>query len=505
MLLEVLISAALVGVIVVASLTGFQAATRATAEERHHGQAAQLAAESQEKLRSDPASVLDQLYAEPRIYTRTLGGTTYTIEQRVEPLNSNGAGTGCSATEAKSQAGSNVSVESFVKWPTADSARATPGVRERGIITPPVGSAVEVDILNGQEPEGGVGNVNTLVSYPATSPTGTLEATTGTGGCTVFSGLPVTSAKVEVPAKLNYVVPSGALKYGPKEVAVAPNITTHVPVLFNEGGQIKAEFTYKGKTTFEGEAVTGETFSAFNTRMDSEPNFEVGAAGTTPFEYEAGGEQHYAAKTGATHNATTAITPAGTLYPKGDLFPFATSWLVNDGDCKANNVIAEDQASPAPVVHPGAVTSAAVPTSYFKLNVWKGTKLLPLELDKQALPVMVTDTACSSEPLPDNAYAANLKHPQETKAGHLEHPFQPFGKAQLCIKVPILGTPLLARRYTVNYSLKNANGLTVNLYETEVLKNKELRREEGVENEAKEKSVIELVVEELEALLATCK
>src|SRR5207253_5346663 len=219
MLIEVLISAVLVGVIVVASLTGFQAATRATAEERHHSQAAQLAAESQEKLRSDPASVLDALFGEPRVYTRALGGTTYTIEQRVEALNSNGAGTGCSATESKSQAGSNVSVESFVTWPTADSARKTPGVRERGIITPPVGSAVEVDVFNGQEPEAGVGNVDTFVSYPATSPTGTLEATTGSGGCTVFSGLPVVSAKVEVPAKLDYVVPSGALKYGPKEVA----------------------------------------------------------------------------------------------------------------------------------------------------------------------------------------------------------------------------------------------------------------------------------------------
>jgi hypothetical protein len=278
-----------------------------------------------------------------------------------------------------------------------------------------------------------------------------------------------------------------------------------VPVLFNEGGQIKAEFTYQGKPTFEGETVTGETFSAFNTRMDAEPNFEVGAAGATPFEYEAGGEQHYAAQTGAAHNATTAITAAGTLYPKGDLFPFPTSWLVNAGDCKANNVTAEDQASPGPVVHPGLVTATKVPLSRFKLNVWKGTKLLPLELDKQALPVLITDTACNSEPLPDNALAANLKHTQETAAGHLQHPFQPFGKAQLCIKVPILGTPLLARRYTVNYSLKNANGLTVNLYETEVLKSKELRREEEVENEAKEKSLIELVIEELEALAATCK
>ena len=508
MLMEVLISAFLVALVVVASLTGFQAATRATAEERHHSQAAQLAAESQETLRSDPASVLDALFGEPRVYTKGLGGTTYTVVQRVEPLNSGGSSTGCSATESKSSSGSNVAVESYVTWPTADSARKTPGVRERGIITPPVGSALEVDILNGQEPEGGVSGVNAIASYPATSPTGTLEATTASGGCTVFSGLPVTSAKVEVPPKLDYVVPSGALKFGPKEVAVAPNITTHVPVLFNEGGQIKAEFTFKGNTTFEGQPVTGETFAAFNTRMDSEPNFVVGAAGATPFEYEAGGEQRYKPLTGAANNAATAVTPAAPLYAKGDLFPFPTGWLVTAGDCKANNVSAEDQASPSPVVHPGQMTSAVrVPLSYLKVNTWKGTKAVPLEPDKQALPVMITDTSCGSEPLPNNAFASNFKHPQEAKNGHLEHPFQPFGKGQICVRVPVTGAPLLARRYIVNYNISSANGLILNLYETEALepKTKKLERKEEVENEAKEKSIVELVIEELESLAATCK
>jgi Tfp pilus assembly protein PilV len=506
MLMEVLISAFLVSLVVVASLTGFQAATRATAEERHHSQAAQLAAESQETLRSDPASVLDALFGEPRVYTRALGGTTYTIEQRVEALSASGLSTGCSATEGKSSSGSNVAVESFVTWPTADAARKTPGVRERGIITPPIGSALEVDVLNGQEPEGNVSGVNALVSYPATSPTGTLEATTGSGGCTVFSALPVTSARVEVPPKLDYVLPSGALKFGPREVAVAPNITTHVPVLFNEGGQIKVEFRYKGKTTFGGETVTGETFAAFNTRMDSEPNFVVGAAGSTPFEYEAAGEQRYKALTGSAHNAATAITPAAPLYAKGDLFPFPTGWLVTAGDCKANNVSAEDQA-PSPVVRPGQTTSPiTLPLSYLKVNTWKGAKsTVPPELDTRALAVMITDTACATEPLPDNSVAANLKHPQETKSGHLQHPFQPFGKGQLCLTVPV--SALLARRYTVNYNISTANGLPLNLYEAEPLeaKTKKLVRTEEVENEAKEKSTVELMIEELESALATCK
>jgi len=506
MLIEVLISAFLVALIVVASLTGFQAANRATVEERHHSQAAQLAAEAQEKLRSDPASVLDNLYGEPRIYTEALGGTTYTIEQRVEPLNSNGSVTGCSATEASSQSGSNVSIETHVTWPTSDSSRKTPGVRQRGVITPPVGSDLEVDVLNGQEPEAGVGNVDTLISYPLPSPTSTLEATTGSGGCTVFTGLGTTTTRVDVPEKLGYVTPSGALKYS-REVQVAPNITTHAQVVFNEGGQIKGEFTYKGATTYKGVTVTGETFAAFNNRINSEPNFIVGSASATNFEYESAGERKYKALTGSAHSGTSALTPAASSYPKGDLFPFPSAWAVAAGDCKANNVTAEDQPSPAPVVHPGQTTSVRIPTSYLKVNLWKGTKSKQETLDTtSSLPVMITDTACSSEPTPDDAFAANIKHPQETKQAHLELPFQPFGKGQLCIKVPVASKSNLSKHWVFNYALANANGATLNVYEGEVAAKKIERKEEVInETEPKEKPVIEEVIEELESSSATCK
>jgi hypothetical protein len=503
MLIETLMSAFLVALIVVASMTGFEAAGRASAEERRHGQAAVLAAESQEKLRSDPASVLDGLYGEPRFYKETLNGTTYTIEQKVEPLSSGGSATGCSATESSSSAGVNVSIESYVTWPRPTGGKA-PGVRERGIITPPIGSAIEVDVLNGQEPEGPVPNVSSFVTYSS----GTLEATSGVGGCTVFTGLPATSVKVEVPEKPNYVVPSGALKYGPTETSVAPNITTHVPILFNEGGRIKGEYTYKGSTIGKGETVTGETFSAFNSRMNLEPNFVVGAAGATPFEYEVAGERKYKALTGTAHNATTAITPAASSYASGDLFPFPTAWSVSAGDCKANNVTAEDQASA--VVHAGQTTTVNVPMSYLKVNVWTGTKLVKGVLDTAARSVQITDTACSTEAKPANAFAANLKHTQETTGGHLEHPFQPFGQAQLCVKLPILGTFLFPRRYIVNYSLAKANGATLNIYETEVLTEvlegtlKKLTRKETIKNEFEEPVIVEEIIEEVKGSTATC-
>src|SRR5271170_8137621 len=61
MLLEVLITAFLVGLIVVGTFTGFSVANSTSGDQRRHDEAAVLAAESQEQLRSDPANSLDAI------------------------------------------------------------------------------------------------------------------------------------------------------------------------------------------------------------------------------------------------------------------------------------------------------------------------------------------------------------------------------------------------------------------------------------------------------------
>src|ERR1700724_2610614 len=81
LLIEVIVSAVLVGIIVIATFTGFAVVNRVSADERFHNQAAALAAESQEQLRSDPASALQTLES-GHSYKQTIGGTTYTIAQQ---------------------------------------------------------------------------------------------------------------------------------------------------------------------------------------------------------------------------------------------------------------------------------------------------------------------------------------------------------------------------------------------------------------------------------------
>ena len=80
-LIEVIISALLTGLIVVAVFTGFNESNKVSQDERAHNQASVLAAQSQEQLRSDPASALDTLASSPHEYTQTVGGTTYKITQ----------------------------------------------------------------------------------------------------------------------------------------------------------------------------------------------------------------------------------------------------------------------------------------------------------------------------------------------------------------------------------------------------------------------------------------
>ena len=66
----------LVALIVVATFNGLDVATRLSADQRRHDQAALLAAQSQEQLRSEPASALDALVARRTSYTKVVGTTS---------------------------------------------------------------------------------------------------------------------------------------------------------------------------------------------------------------------------------------------------------------------------------------------------------------------------------------------------------------------------------------------------------------------------------------------
>jgi len=475
LLVEVLISAMLVALIVVATFNGLDVATRLSADQRRHDEAAILVAQSQEQLRSEPASALDGLVGNPHTYTKTVGGTIFKVTQEAKTIASGGKSTGCNVTETTAQTGSNFQITSSVTWRQQEQAKHNP-VKASDIVTPPTGSAVEVDVTNGLSQ--GVAGVTAKATFiPVESGSyNTVEGTTGSAGCVVLSGIQATKATIEIVEKTGFVTPTGALKVPPKELTIAPNITTHYQVQYAEAGRIEAHFTYKGETTSEGKEVVSDTFVAANNGgFGIKPEYETGS---TAFKYEPTGEEQFLPLTAkALASATPSQAPylygpsswtaAGSKYPFGDLFDFKSKWLTYAGDCSANDTGSEAEAEAGPVKS-GETASVNVPVSYTKLSIWKGTQGNHEEPTSNRYgPVKITNTECESPPnasTPPNATGIAYTHEQKETLpeGRLEVPFQPFGNNfKLCVVDTEEGG---GQTYTVPFSNTTAAGSTPNIY-----------------------------------------
>jgi Tfp pilus assembly protein PilV len=489
-LIEVLISALLVGLIVVGTLNGFSDVDRVSADQRNHNEATVLANESQEQLRSDPASTFDSSENNfEHTYTKAVNGTTFTIVQKASFLNEGGTNTACNATETKRQESNALRITSSVTWPLLSAAKRLPVV-ESSTVTPPTGSALEVDVGNYPTPTAGVLGVTTSIDYKPfeTTSTDTEEGTTSTTGCFVFGALPTTSAVVEIGEKPGLVTVSGATKFPTKEVTIAPNYTTHYPVTLNEGGAIKAEFSYKENPEFEHpnnteplskikEEVTANTFVVYNQAMELTPFFEVGGT-----EVESVGGKSTVNTQPASGSSTYAHaieTPReAAKFTNGNLFPFPKpkAWTVYAGACPANNPneLNSSITDPTGFVESGkTITVGKIPMARMLLNVYTNKTTSANELaETTSYPVSITDTACK-EITPDNE--SELNEPESTQktttssttqkyGGHLEHSFLPLGSGELCLAYNT-GSGGSAKHYTyiTSYELKAGEEYTRNI------------------------------------------
>jgi hypothetical protein len=448
--MEVIVSALLVGLISIATFTGFDVVNRTTADQRHHNEASVLAATSQEELRSDAASTLNELqHGEAHTYTQTVNGEQYTIVQSGEWISDANQSASCSAItgtkETTSRTGNYLRISSTVTWPQLLAAKR-PAVVQSSIITPPDGSGLEVDVTNDRVPLLPVAGVTAIVKD--TNGTGAIEATTGEAGCVIFGAVPATKVAVEA-FKLGDVTPAGAINKSSPEVLVAPNVTTHYPVSLNQGAEITAEFTHEGKP------ATGDTFVVSNTSMNLLPDFEVGSTNFGAF----GTKGEYEALT-SKYESKAASPVSSKYYPTGDLFPFVTSWGVYAGDCLANSPEIFKITPTSVALEPGQDATVAVPTSQVTLNVYKGTSGTELEKATK-FPVKITNAACTGSVTPNNATHLNIEHTQETTEGHLAAPYQPFGKS---FKLCLYENGVKKYTYTTEYANETVAGSTVNIW-----------------------------------------
>jgi len=443
-----MISALLVALIVVATFNGFDVASKTSADQRRHNQAAVLAAQSQEQLRSDPATALEALETAPHTYTQTLNGTTYTISESAKFINDSTQAKSCTAPgEVGKQNSSYLQVTSVVSWAALNTSR--PKVEQSSIITPPTGSALEVDAVNGATPEEGVSGVGATVEYTGVESTQatTVEDTTGSNGCVAFGAIPATAATVKIKPPTGYVTPLDTFTVPSEAVTLAPNLTTHKEYTLNRGGAIRAKFTSSGNP------VSGETFVAFNNKL-SGSKFVLGSTA-----YGTPSEEHYAPLAGTF--ATTAETAFTTSPQTGNLFPYSSEvYSVYAGDCTSNNPTATSNPEglkPTEVtVKPGETVPAEVVLVPVTLSVYTG-KNTSSGLTSEALPVKITNTGCK-EGTPNDATGPLYIHEQKLSGGHLEHQYQPFGSFSLCVY-----SAAKKQNYTVNYTNEKTAGSSRNI------------------------------------------
>jgi type II secretory pathway pseudopilin PulG len=445
-LIEVIASALLVGFIAIATFSGFNNINHTTLDERLHNQAAVLAAQSQEQLRSDAAQTLDRLETAPHSFTQTVGGQTFTITQSGRWVNDSAQTVGCSATSKEAntnQNGSYFKITSSVTWPQLVAIKR-PAVSQTSLITPPDGSGLEVDVTNGGTPLQAVAG--------ATAVANGVELTTGESGCVIFGAIPSTTASVEVK-KLGSVMENGAWRKVTKELPIVPNLTTHYPVTLAPGGSVTGHFTYQGKE------VTGDTFVASNNNIKEIPNYELGS---TKFEYEKTGEKAGAFRALTGNFATTAATfSVPEFYPNGNLFPFTSAWNAYAGDCPGNEPAKFGSEGASVLVKGGEAVSTNIPMDYVKLETYKGTKALKESVEATPREVKITNLSCSSATPPNNSKSTLVtEHLQNTSSeGALSAPYQPFGKFKLC-----LYSSSTKRIYSTEYTNEASTLTTVKVY-----------------------------------------
>ncbi|HST54480.1 MAG TPA: carboxypeptidase-like regulatory domain-containing protein [Solirubrobacteraceae bacterium] len=397
-LIEVLISAIIVAAISIATFTGFDVSSAATADERSHSQADAIAQQWEERMRGmqvSDVSVLNQTLcvdekgvdlgvgAPCPVSVAGTSGTIFTVQTNGQFVSD---ASGTSSCSAAGQSADYIQTTTTVTWPSLGS---RPPVTETGIVTPPVSGELLVQDINGANPVPGVSVTET---GPATAPSSQTKAT-GASGCVIFTTLP--AGDYTVTANQNGYVD----KDGKQNVSYATSFTTgstgKVVMQYDRAGTIAVSYKSNGA------ASTGDAFTVFNTGMTLERSFGTPVANMSTGTYSA-----------AASSSTT-------------IFPFPSAYSVYAGTCSADapSIVSSGAVADPPVtVTPGgAPPAASIEQPPVNIKVMSGNLLAPGVVVTNAVGTL-TDTGCGT-----------VRTFTTTPGGALPHPPAPFGTYSLCL------------------------------------------------------------------------
>jgi Tfp pilus assembly protein PilV len=386
-LIEVVISAALISLVVIAVLFGLDSTNRATSNSRARSQADALAQQDEERLRSEPIKKLTELERKENV---TVGATTYTVTTTAKYIADETSTASCTSSVPTADYLKTIST---VTWPSMGPHGA---VIETGVISPPADSALIVRVEDVGAPLAGA---KVVAKGPAPS-SSAYELETSLNGCAVLA-LPPGEYTINVN-KTGYVDPNGypntfSDESVTKTVYLPAETTSKEGYNLGLAGKLKVNFTDPGEPKATAE---GDSFIAYNTGMFTYREFPE-----TP----------------------TLETYAHTMESPASVFPFTTEYTVYAGTCEADLPSKNGQSENLPVsVPPGKTGEANVALAPINLKVLeaKGGPEKPV----QNATVLLEDTGCKT-----------LRKLVTTSAGALNRPGMPFGTYSLCVTAAVSG------------------------------------------------------------------
>jgi Tfp pilus assembly protein PilV len=381
-LIEVLISAVLVVLVVVATLSGLNSSNRATSLSRARSQADALAQEDEDQLRSEPIEKLSEL---KRTRSVTENGTTYTVTSTGLFVADATSTSSCNSTNPSSN---YLRTQSEVTWAAMGS---TKPVVETGVVSPPPGSTLIVQVTETGSPVQGA-----TVAITG-SQTSSLE--TSSNGCAIFPVLPG-QLNINV-SKTGYVDQNGYpnSKEDPsstQSIYLPAEESSKQPYALGLAGKLEVKFATNGVSG----TPEGDTFVTHNSSMSTFRPF--GTAGT----YK------------------TAIESPTTMYP----FPASSPYTVYAGTCEADlpTALNPSNVNPSVRVPPGGTGVVTVTEPPVNIKVMSGTGA------GSSTEGHVVENATGYT----NDTGCGVKRSfSSTPHGELPHPGLPFGTYKLCVAV----------------------------------------------------------------------
>ncbi len=276
-LIEVIVSALLVGIIAVAVTSGFAAAGHATANERSRNQATLIAAQAQERVRGLALTKLTQ-FGNQKYKVSETGlecsehpaaceeGLVYTVESSAQYVSSEykeGTKTEDKLTCSTSEGEANfIKTTSVVHWHESTEASGKEKTLEQSsVVSVPTSSALEVRVYNqAKQPVQGA-------TVTAKGTTTNASQTTNSTGCVIFGS--ITDKTVELAATRSGFVAHDGEAAAEKSATPSAKSLPSEELFLAEPGAVEAKFATNGTTTA---GVTGENVYVGETAVGS-PSF----------------------------------------------------------------------------------------------------------------------------------------------------------------------------------------------------------------------------------------